>query len=81
MLSRACMTPYDRPHRWDGSPSSQYEWSTQHSPKIPVEVFFTSYGSENLGVESTVLLCALILEQHLNNKGSFEQEQRLNNTS
>ena len=36
MLYQACMTLYDHPDRWDGSPSSQYEWSRQHSPKIPV---------------------------------------------
>ena len=42
MLYQACMTLYDHPDRWDGSPSSQYEWSTQHSPKNPVEIIFFS---------------------------------------
>ena len=60
MLYQACMTLYDHPDRWDGSPSSQYEWSTQHSPKITVEIIFLSYCSENQGVEST----ALLLSEH-----------------
>ena len=42
MLYQACMTLYDHPDRWDGSPSSQYEWSRQHSPKIPVEIVYSS---------------------------------------
>ena len=40
-VTRKC-TSYDRPDRWDGSPSSQYEWITQHSPKIPVERVYLS---------------------------------------
>ena len=40
-VTRKC-TSYDRPDRWDGSPSSQYEWITQHSPKIPVEIVYLS---------------------------------------
>ena len=30
------------PDGWYGSPSSQYEWSTQHSPKIPVDIVYFS---------------------------------------
>ena len=41
-MSQACMTSYDHPDRWDGSPSTQYEWSTQHSFKIPVEIVYSS---------------------------------------
>ena len=41
-MYKACMTSYDCPDRWDGSPSSQYEWSTQHSLKFLVEIVYLS---------------------------------------